>query len=72
MKKVLAILLVVALGIALGVGVATWRIKVSQWNPTRDEGEPAPRLSSTEGDKPGTKSAPFGRAAVVAYFDEVE
>jgi hypothetical protein len=71
MKKVLAILLIVLLGIALGVGVATLRLRSAPWNPVPDEGEPATGPSSTSG-KPATKVAQFSRPAVVAGFDDVE
>ena len=66
MKKVLAILLIIVLGIALGVGVAMLRIKASLWNPKLDEGEPAAGASNAGGDKPGTKVTQFGPAAVAA------
>jgi flagellar basal body-associated protein FliL len=48
MKKILAILLIIVLGIALGVGIATWRIKASPWDPTRDEGREQDRAEAAE------------------------
>jgi hypothetical protein len=58
MRKVLAVLLVILLGIALGVGVATWRLKASPWNPTPDQGGQEMRPSSSEG---GNAASQFAR-----------
>jgi hypothetical protein len=71
MKKVFAILLIVLLGVALGVGMATLRIKAAPWNPGLDQGEPAAAPPSKSGDKPAMKVAQIGRAAGPARFDEV-
>jgi type IV secretory pathway VirB2 component (pilin) len=38
MKKILAILLIILLGIALGFGVAQWRLRAASWNPAIDAG----------------------------------
>jgi hypothetical protein len=51
MKKILAILLTILLGIALGVGVATLRIKAAAWNPTHDEGGVREKPSNAERGK---------------------
>jgi hypothetical protein len=51
MRKILAILLIIFLGIALGVGVARLRIKAAPWNPTLDEGGQGARPSSSKSDK---------------------
>lgn len=67
MKKILAILLIILLGIALGVGVAMLRIKTAPWNPAIDEGVPAARPSSTKGDEPATKAAQIGGISVAAH-----
>ncbi len=57
MKSIFAVVLLILLGIALGIGSAVLRIKVRPWNPPRDEGVatvataaprprgPAPRVS---------------------------
>ncbi len=71
MKKVFAILLIIVLGIALGVGVAMLRIKAAPWNPKLDEGEPATGPSNTGGDKPGTKVTQLGPATVAARVADV-
>ena len=71
MKKVFAFLLIILLGIALGVGMATLRIKAAPWNPALDEGEPAPGPPSKSGDTPATKVAQIGRAAGAARFGDV-
>jgi hypothetical protein len=72
MKKLLVILVIVVLGVALGVGVATLRIKATPWNPALDEGEPAARPSSQGGDKHETKAAESGHRQGAARFANVE
>ncbi len=48
MKKILAILLIIALGVALGVGIAVLKIKSAPWNPVIDEGRPPAGTSTTK------------------------
>lgn len=64
MKKVLAILLIIALGIALGVGVAMLRINGARWNPKPDEGEPAAGSSNTDDGQSETKITQVAPATV--------
>ncbi len=71
MKKVLAILLIIVLGVALGVGVAMLRIRSSPWDRASDEAEPATGASSKTRDKPGTKAAQVGRLPMAARFADV-
>jgi hypothetical protein len=68
MKKIFAILLIVVLGIALGVGIAMLKIKAAPWNPTLDNGGPATGTTTTNGSKPVTKAAQVGYAPVAAGF----
>jgi uncharacterized protein YneF (UPF0154 family) len=49
MRTILAIVLIILLGIALGVGVATLRIRATPWKPPRDDGQDARPLSSQSG-----------------------
>jgi len=57
MRKILAILLIILLGVALGIGVAALRIRTASWNPTLDKGGQDARPSNTEGGKPAPKVA---------------
>jgi hypothetical protein len=50
MKKIFAILLIVALGVALGVGIAMLKIKSAPWNPASDEGKLPAGTSSTKAE----------------------
>jgi hypothetical protein len=67
MKKVFAILLIIVLGIALGVGLAILRIRSTPWNRASDEGEPAAGASSQTGDRPGTKAARIAVKGTVPF-----
>ena len=55
MRSILAILLIILLGIALGVGVAALRIRTASWNPTLDQSGRDARPSNTKGGKPAPK-----------------
>ena len=68
MKQVFAVLLIIVVGIALGIGVAALRIKTSPWNPALDEGGPAAGPSSTKGDKPRARIAQVGGISAAARF----
>ena len=72
MRKILAILLIIVLGIALGIGVATLRIRTASWNPTLDEGGQDARPSNTEGGKPPAKLTQIPYLRIVARFAVVE
>jgi hypothetical protein len=51
MKSFLAIVLIVSLGVALGIGVAAQRIRTMPWNPALDQGgwdEEAPKHPTNE------------------------
>ena len=66
MKKMLAILLIILLGIALGVGVATLRIKTAPWNPALDEGGRPQGHRARTATSLRTKAAQIGGMSVAA------
>jgi len=72
MKKILAILLIILLGVALGVSVATLRIRTASWNPALDEGGQDARPPSTEGGKPEPKLTRIPHLPIVARFAVVK
>ena len=72
MKKILAILLIILLGVALGVGIATLRIRTASWNPAFDEGGQDARPSNTEGGKPGPRLTQISHLRIAARFAAVE
>ena len=71
MKKIFAILLIVVLGIALGVGIAMLKLKAAPWNPTLDNGGPATGTSTTNSNRSATGVAQVGYAPVAARFADV-
>jgi hypothetical protein len=74
MKKFFAIILVILLGIALGVGVAALRIKTATWNPAADEAGQNAKPARTEGGKPATKVSQVSKLrssqALASWNDE--
>ena len=63
MKTVLVILLAVVLGIGLGFGTASLRIKAARWDPSLDDGSKEAKGSVSRADELMSRKRIFARCS---------